>query len=103
MSARAKAPTDSSMMSVAQAADLIGISRAAMYKVIEKGAIKSPGIGNVTVVKRASVIAYGDSRPHEEKTGIYCDCTCACAPAEGHTKDRQMKMGRGAIFGISAE
>jgi excisionase family DNA binding protein len=64
---RAKAPADSSMMSVAQAAELIGISRAAVYKAIEKGAIKALRIGNVTVAERASVRAYRDARPHEEE------------------------------------
>jgi excisionase family DNA binding protein len=62
---RAKAPADSSMMSVAQAADLIGISRAAVYKAVDKGAIKALRIGNVTVVERASVAAYRDARPRD--------------------------------------
>src|SRR6266478_2015517 len=34
---RAQAPTDASMISASQAADLIGISRTAVYKAIEKG------------------------------------------------------------------
>ena len=65
---RAKAPADSSMMSVAQAADLIGISRAAVYKAVDKGAIKALRIGNVTVVERKSVAAYRDARERDEQS-----------------------------------
>lgn len=59
---RATAPADASMISVAQAADLIGITRAAIYKAIEKGALEAIRIGNVTVVKRASAHAYRERR-----------------------------------------
>lgn len=59
---RAKAPTDASMISVAQAAALIGITRAAVYKAIEKGALAALHIGNVTVVKRDAAITYKDGR-----------------------------------------
>ncbi|HVE81735.1 MAG TPA: helix-turn-helix domain-containing protein [Myxococcales bacterium] len=59
---RARAPADGSMISVAQAADLIGISRAAVYKAIEKGALRSRRIGNVTIVDRASAAAYRERR-----------------------------------------
>jgi excisionase family DNA binding protein len=58
----AKAPRDASMISVAQAAELIGITRAAIYKSIEKGALEAIRIGNVTVVKRASAHAYRERR-----------------------------------------
>ena len=64
---RAKAPADFSMMSVAQAAELIGITKVAVYKAIDKGTIKALRIGNVTVVERASVKAYSENRPGEEK------------------------------------
>ena len=59
---RASAPTDSSMISASQAADLIGISRAAVYKAIEKGALKSIRLGNVTVLDRAAAVAYRNGR-----------------------------------------
>lgn len=59
---RPTAPGDASMISVAQAADLIGITRAAIYKAIEKGALQAIRIGNVTVVKRASAYAYRQRR-----------------------------------------
>jgi excisionase family DNA binding protein len=55
---RARAPADGSMISVAQAADLIGISRAAVYKAIEKGALRTRRIGNVTIVDRKSAAEY---------------------------------------------
>lgn len=59
---RASAPADGSMTSVAQAADLIGISRAAVYKAIEKGALRVRRIGNVTVVNRKSAAEYRERR-----------------------------------------
>ncbi len=58
----ATAPSDGSMMSVVQAADLIGISRTAVYKAIEKGALGAMHIGNVTVVDRESALTYRDRR-----------------------------------------
>ena len=59
---RDRAPRDASMISVAQAAELIGMTRAAAYKAIEKGALKAIRVGNVTVVERASALAYRDRR-----------------------------------------
>ncbi len=65
---RAKAPRDFSMLSVVQAADLIGISRAAVYKAIEKGKLRCRKIGNVTVVDKASALDYRDKRNTEESS-----------------------------------
>jgi hypothetical protein len=62
----AKAPRDFSMISVTQAATLIGITRAAVYKAIEKKAIASLRIGNVTVVNRASAVEYKRAREAAE-------------------------------------
>lgn len=59
---RSKAPTDGSMISVTQAAVLIGITRAAVYKAIERKAIAAMHIGNVTVVDRQAALAYKDGR-----------------------------------------
>ena len=59
---RRTAPRDASMISVAQTADLVGITRAAIYKAIEKGALEAIRIGNVTVVSRASAHAYRQRR-----------------------------------------
>jgi len=42
------------LISVAQASELIGISRAAVYKAIDKGALRARRIDSVTVVDRAS-------------------------------------------------
>ena len=55
---RSKAPDDASMISVTQAASLIGISRAAVYKAIDRDALDTLQIGNVTVVNRQSAEAY---------------------------------------------
>lgn len=60
-----KAPVDGSMMSVTQAAALIGITRAAVYKAIEKQALAALRLGNVTVVNRAAALAYRAGRARE--------------------------------------
>jgi excisionase family DNA binding protein len=65
---RAKAPQDFSMISVMQAADLIGVSRAAVYKAIEKGKLRCHKIGNVTVVEKASALDYRDRRNVKESS-----------------------------------
>src|SRR2546425_12256241 len=64
---RVAAPKDASMISASQAADLIGISRAAVYKAIEKGALNAIRLGNVTVVDRASALAYRDERRSDRR------------------------------------
>ncbi len=63
---RTEAPNDASMISASQAADLIGISRAAVYKAIAKDALKAVRFGNVTVVDRASAVAYRDARRSDQ-------------------------------------
>ena len=60
--ARARARSDASMISVTQAAELIGVTRAAVYKAIGKNALEAFRIGNVTVVNRASALAYKNQR-----------------------------------------
>lgn len=60
--ARRGAPTDGSMISVTQAASLIGITRAAVYKAIERGALRAVRIGNVTIVDREAAVAYKHRR-----------------------------------------
>lgn len=62
---RAQVPRDATMISAAQAADLIGISRAAVYKAIEKGTLGATRVGNVTLVERASAQAYRERRGSE--------------------------------------
>jgi excisionase family DNA binding protein len=66
---RAAAPSDGSMISVAQAAELIGVSRTAVYKAIEKGTLRATRIGNVTVVDRAFALAYREHRRVENGGG----------------------------------
>jgi hypothetical protein len=61
---RANPSADASMISVTQAVELIGITRAAVYKAVQKGALRANHIGNVTIVDRASAIAYKAGR-HE--------------------------------------
>jgi len=64
---RAEFPTDGSHISVAQAADFIGISRAAVYKAINAGTLQALKIGNVTVVNRQAAVVYRERR---EKSGF---------------------------------
>ena len=59
---RAEFPTDGSHISVAQAADFIGITRAAVYKAINAGTLHALKIGNVTVVNRPSAVVYRERR-----------------------------------------
>lgn len=50
------------MLSVAQAAEHIGISRAAVYKAIDKGSLKAVQIGSLTLVVFTSANAYRKAR-----------------------------------------
>mgnify|MGYP001558296374 CR=1 FL=1 len=59
---RSQFPTDGSHISAAQAANLIGISRAAVYKAINAGTLQALRIGNVTVVDKKSAIEYQQRR-----------------------------------------
>lgn len=56
---RPEVPTDGSTVSVTQAAEILGISRAAVHKAVKAGKIKSLRIGNVILVDRQSVLDYG--------------------------------------------
>lgn len=62
---REEFPTDGSYVSAAQAAELIGISRAAVYKAIDNGKLDILRIGNVAVVSKKSAIAYRRRRERE--------------------------------------
>jgi excisionase family DNA binding protein len=66
---RRRIPDDGSLMSVVQAAELIGISRAAVYKAIRAGRIASRRYGNVTLVERSSAAAYRDARASPRAVG----------------------------------
>lgn len=64
---RAEFPTDGSHISAAQAANLIGISRAAVYKAIDARRLEALRIGNVTVVNKKSAIEYRKRRESVEE------------------------------------
>lgn len=64
---RSNARADGSMISVTQAAALIGVTRAAVYKAIEKQALAALHLGNVTVVSREAALAYRDGRTREAR------------------------------------
>ena len=68
---RATAEQIESPISVAQAAEVIGISRAAAYKAVQDGRLPARKIGNVTIVKRGDAEAYKQSRQsgHHSDTG----------------------------------
>lgn len=57
---RHQLPTDGSTVSVTQAAEILGISRAAVHKAIQGGKIRSQRIGNVILADRMSVLEYGE-------------------------------------------
>lgn len=79
--AAAKAGEERAMMSVAQAAQLIGVSRAAVYKAIGRGTLEAERIGNVTVVARQSALDYRDrSAADKAQPG-----RTAAAPSRGAT------------------
>lgn len=59
---RERFPRDGSNISATQAADLIGISRAAVHKAIHAGTLEALHIGNVTVVNRKSAEGYRKRR-----------------------------------------
>ena len=59
---RSNAPQDFSMVSVTQAAELIGVTRAAVYKSIKAGKLRACRFGNVTVVDKAAAIKFRERR-----------------------------------------
>jgi excisionase family DNA binding protein len=63
---RGTAREDFSMVSVTQAAELIGVTRAAVYKAIQAGKLGARKIGNVTVVDKASVIKLIERRAQND-------------------------------------
>jgi len=85
---REKAPVDG-MISVTQAAALIGITRAAVYKAIEKQALAALRLGNVTVVNRAAALAYRDGRAREATQAP----RPAARRARGQAERRDLRSG----------
>ncbi len=59
---RSELPTDGSMISVTQAADLLGISRAAVHKAIQENRLKGRKIGNLVIVDRGDCERYRAAR-----------------------------------------
>jgi excisionase family DNA binding protein len=64
---RPQIPTDRSLMSVTQAANTLGISRAAVHKAIQQKRLAAQRYGNVVLVDREAVARYqrqrGDAGP----------------------------------------
>ena len=77
------------MISVTQAAALIGITRAAVYKAIEKQALAALRLGNVTVVNRAAALAYRDGRAREATQAP----RPAARRARGQAERRDLRSG----------
>ncbi|KAF0239670.1 MAG: hypothetical protein FD180_5203 [Planctomycetota bacterium] len=63
-------PADCSNISALQAADLIGISRAAVHKAVHAGKIQALRIGNVTVINRKSADKYRRNREAVAKARV---------------------------------
>jgi len=59
---RSELPTDRSMISATQAANFLGISRAAVHKAIQEGRLKARKIGNLVIVDREDCKAYAATR-----------------------------------------
>ena len=95
---RATAPGDASMISVAQAAELVGITRAAIYKAIEKGALEAIRIGNVTVVKRASAHAYRERRESVDRR----ESRARAAEASHGSQTRRQRHTGSAVAPVAA-
>jgi excisionase family DNA binding protein len=66
---RRELPTDRSMISVTQAANFLGISRAAVHKAIQQRRLKARKIGNLVIVDREDCEAYAAARqtPRSER------------------------------------
>ena len=59
---RSQIPADRSLMSVTQAADTLGISRAAVHKALQQNRLAGDRYGNVVLVRRAAVLGYQKER-----------------------------------------
>jgi excisionase family DNA binding protein len=59
---RSKIPSDRSLMSVTQAANTLGISRAAVHKAIQQERLAGQRYGNVILVSRDAVLRYKRER-----------------------------------------
>jgi excisionase family DNA binding protein len=59
---RSEIPTDRSLMSVTQAANTLGISRAAVHKAIQQERLPAQRYGNVILVSREAVLRYKQER-----------------------------------------
>ena len=59
---RSQIPADRSLMSVTQAANTLGISRAAVHKAIQQKRLAAQRYGNVLLVDRGAVLRYRRER-----------------------------------------
>ena len=59
---RKQIPVDRSLMSVTQAANTLGVSRAAVHKAIQQKRLPAQRYGNVLLVDRAAVLRYKRER-----------------------------------------
>lgn len=59
---RSQIPADRSLMSVTQAANTLGISRAAVHKAIQQGRLAAQRYGNVILLSRVAVLRYKRGR-----------------------------------------
>ena len=66
-------PKDGSYISVVQASDLIGVSRAAVYKAISSERLKSIQIGNIFLVEKASAIEFRKGRENKRLSKSHGD------------------------------
>jgi excisionase family DNA binding protein len=64
---RKEIPADRSLMSVTQAANTLGLSRAAVHKAIQQKRLAAQRYGNVVLVSRDAVASYKQQRAQAER------------------------------------
>lgn len=79
---RGEFPRDGSHISTVQAAQLIGISRAAVHKAIKAGKIEALRIGNVTVLSKKSALEYRQRRESATELPVKTEQRSASAKAK---------------------
>jgi excisionase family DNA binding protein len=63
-------PMDRSLMSVTQAANTLGISRAAVHKAVQQRRLAAQRFGNVVLVSREAVARYKRERTEPKRAGM---------------------------------
>jgi excisionase family DNA binding protein len=87
---RSQIPADRSLMSVTQAANTLGISRAAVHKAIQQKRLAAQRFGNVLLANREAVLRY-----KRERSQSGSQPSNSRAEASGKTSTRAALVARG--------